>query len=152
MPNSSSSIPQASPLSTPYKSLFGCEGWTQHIVPRRRSHSNTDAGQPQAERRPTFTLPDVPNEWGEMYSSAGEAVPAATEVVEYMDADDEDGAANDAMLLIMLAVQARSQGRSLTGDRRATAEQYWRRLEENQEAGLFQDFRSSTDSGEIDRI
>lgn len=69
------------------------------------------------------------------------------EEVQYMDGDDSNNLANDAMLLIMHAVQARSQGRSLTGgERRATTEQHWRQAEEQDEAQLFRSSRDANDT------
>ena len=61
--------------------------------------------------------------------------------VEYMQdgGDESSSLASDAMLLILHAIQARSQGRSLTDDtRRVSAEQYWRQMEETDEAGFHQ--------------
>lgn len=71
------------------------------------------------------------------------------EEVEYMEGDAANNLTNDAMLLIMHAVQARSQGRSLTQERRASAEQYWRRAEEQGEAQLF---RASSDTNPVNQM
>ena len=65
--------------------------------------------------------------------------------VEYMQegAEESSSLASDAMLLILHAIQARSQSRSLADDRRVNAEQYWRQMEETDEADFF---RSPVDS------
>ena len=114
------------------------------MVPEQ--HQNGVAGehqQPQAQ-----VLPEVPNVWDQMNPSAEQVLPAPADSVEYIDGADDNNMANDAMLLIMHAVQARSEGRSLTDDRRSSAEQYWRQMEEDEEAGFF---RSSTDGDEAVR-
>ena len=107
-------------------------------------------------------MPDVPNVWDQLTSTT-EASLGTSEDVQYIEGDDDGNPANDAMLLIMHAVQARSQGRSLaeerrpsaeqrhspgrslTGERRASAEQHWRQAEEEGEAELLS---SSRDGGE----
>ena len=100
-------------------------------------------------------LPEVPNVWDQMHAigAIGDGMSPADSVtldpepedsVEYMrdGADEGSSLASDAMLLILHAIQARSQGRSLADDRRANAEQYWRQAEEEGEAGFI---RSSSD-------
>ena len=71
---------------------------------------------------------------------------AVPEEVQYMEGDGANNLANDAMLLIMHAVQARSQGRSLTEERRASTEHYWRQAEERDEAQLFRSSRDGHDT------
>ena len=88
------------------------------------------------EASQTLVLPEVPNVWDQLTSTT-EATLAPSEDVQYMEGEDDSNLANDAMLLIMHAVRARSQGRSLGEERRATAEQYWRQAEEQDEAQLF---------------
>ncbi len=91
----------------------------------------------------------MPNIWDQLNSSAEDTLASPADSVEYVNGGDDNNMANDAMLLIMHAVQARSEGRSLTDDRRASAEQYWRQMEEDEEAGFFH--RSSTDGDEAAR-
>ena len=98
-----------------------------------------------ASPRQALVLPDVPNVWDEMNITAqvDEAVP---EEVQFAEGDGVNNLANDALLLIMHAVQARSQGRSLTEERRASTEHFWRQAEEQDEAQLFQSSRDGTDA------
>lgn len=130
------------------------------LLSERGPAAATHHGNAQPAR--TLVLPDVPNVWDQLTSTT-EATLGASEDVQYIEEDDDGNPANDAMLLIMHAVQARSQGRSLaeerrasaeqrrsqgrslTGERRASAEQYWRQAEEQGEAQLF---RSSRDGEE----
>ena len=77
--------------------------------------------------------------------TAAEANVAIPEEVQYMERDGDNNLANDAMLLIMHAVQARSQGRSLTEERRASTEHFWRQAEERDEAQLFRLSRDGSD-------
>ena len=107
--------------------------------------STAGEGQQRATAIPAaaLLLPEVPNVWDEMEATAEDAV-ALPEEVQYMEGDAANNLANDAMLLIMHAVQARSQGRSLAEERRASTEHYWRQAEEREEARLFQ---SSRDGG-----
>lgn len=104
------------------------------------------AEAPNASPRPSqpLRLPDVPNVWDQLTNSTDASL-APTEDVQYIEGDDDANLANDAMLLIMHAVRARSQGRSLTEERRASAEQYWRQAEEQDEALMF---RASSDGDE----
>ena len=104
------------------------------------------AGQPRQSQ--ALILPDVPNVWDDMNPAAEEMLPSPADSVEYINGTDDNNMANDAMLLIMHAVQARSEGRSLRDDRRSSAEQYWRQMEEDEEAGFF---RLSTDGDEAGR-
>lgn len=108
--------------------------------------STPAAGQQHASASPqqTLVLPDVPNVWDEM-DTAAEANVAVPEEVQYMERDGANNLANDAMLLIMHAVQARSQGRSLTEERRASTEHFWRQAEERDEAQLFRSSRDGSD-------
>ena len=92
----------------------------------------------------TLVLPDVPNVWDEMEMTT-EGSLSVPEEVQYMEGGEANNLASDAMLLIMHAMQARSQGRSLAEERRASVEQYWRRAEEQGEAQLF---RSSSDTSQ----
>ena len=71
---------------------------------------------------------------------------AVPEEVQYTEGDGANNLANDAMLLIMHAVQARSQGRSLTEERRTSTEDFWRQAEERDEAQLFSSSRDGTDA------
>lgn len=113
------------------------------MVPEHNDHVVAgEHQQPQAQ-----VLPEVPNVWDQINPSAEHMLPAS-DSVEYVDGADDSNMASDAMLLIMHAVQARSEGRSLTDDRRSDAEQYWRQMEEDEEAGFF---RSSTDGDEAVR-
>ena len=96
--------------------------------------------QADVQNSRSLVLPDVPNVWEQMLPTA-DGMLSTPEEVQYMHGED-DNLANDAMLLIMHAVQARSQGRSLTEERRVSAEQYWRQAEEQGEAALF---RASAD-------
>lgn len=100
---------------------------------------------PSASPPQALILPDVPNVWDEMDTTA-EADVAVPEEVEYIEVDGVNNLANDAMLLIMHAVQARSQGRSLTEERRASTEHYWRQAEERDEAQLFRLSRDGNDT------
>lgn len=108
--------------------------------------TGADAGQPRQSQ--ALILPDVPNVWDDMNPAAEEMLPSPADSVEYINGTDDNNMANDAMLLIMHAVQARSEGRSLRDDRRSSAEQYWRQMEEEEEAGFF---RLSTDGDEAGR-
>ncbi|KAL0020958.1 hypothetical protein WJX79_008557 [Trebouxia sp. C0005] len=108
--------------------------------------TGADAGQPRQSQ--ALVLPEVPNVWDDMNPAAEEMLPSPADSVEYINGADDNNMANDAMLLIMHAVQARSEGRSLRDDRRSSAEQYWRQMEEDEEAGFF---RLSTDGDEAGR-
>lgn len=112
----------------------GCAGSTPAAEQQHAS------GSPQQ----ALILPDVPNVWDEM-DTAAEANVAIPEEVQYMERDGDNNLANDAMLLIMHAVQARSQGRSLTEERRASTEHFWRQAEERDEAQLFRLSRDGSD-------
>ena len=107
--------------------------------------------RPEPQQPQSLVLPEVPNMWDEMNSSAGDGMSPADSVEYtqgsegYTQGSDDSNMANDAMLLIMHAMQARSEGRSLAEERRISAEQYWRQMEENGEADFL---RLSNDGNE----
>jgi len=119
--------------------------YSKRYVSRTTSY-HVVAGEPWQSQ--ALVLPDVPNVWDDMNPAAEEMLPSPADSVEYINGADDNSMANDAMLLIMHAVQARSEGRSLRDDRRSSAEQYWRQMEEDEEAGFF---RLSTDGDEAGR-
>lgn len=116
---------------------------SQHVAPVQQEAAPA-ADQLNASVLPSqpLVLPDVPNVWDEMEMTTEGSI-SVPEEVQYMEGGEANNLASDAMLLIMHAMQARSQGRSLTQERRASAEQYWRQAEEQGEARLF---RSSSDT------